>query len=362
MRGYGFPLQLPESQWQTLLNVDPSLYPLRITDAALTLAPSLFSNSQTFYTHVLTTSYTLTQSSSAVNSQTFYAHDVSQGLTLSQSARFDNSQSFYAHALGLNLLQGSAASNAQSFYAHALDLGLTQATTASNSQSFYSHTLTTVVTLAQAATASSSQSFYAHTLTPGAVTLTPALFANDQAFFVHAIELNLLAGRFDNVNDLGYQHSLAQDVTITQDARVENVQPFMAHGIALEGAESPAQISYGFFEAFDRQLEDRKAQLLEEQEAKQAALEAASEDSIQGEIAQILHEQIAVQEEQDALERLRQLVISTTDTGIVPQRVKLAFERAQAEQTFSRLQALQREFERMQQEEEEDTALIMLLQ
>ena len=68
---------------------------------------------------------------------------------------------------------------------------------------------------------------------------------------------------------------------------------------------------------------------------------------------------MAEQAKKDELNRLKAEVLKYSDTKALPDRVRVAFQKAKSEQTFSRLQALQREIERMLDEEE--VALVMVL-
>jgi hypothetical protein len=89
------------------------------------------------------------------------------------------------------------------------------------------------------------------------------------------------------------------------------------------------------------------------------ALENARQDAIQAEIAKHLHAELARQEELNELQRLRVLVSRHSELLGVPETVQRAFLRARSEASFSRLQALQREFAKSLDEEE--MALLMLL-
>lgn len=90
------------------------------------------------------------------------------------------------------------------------------------------------------------------------------------------------------------------------------------------------------------------------------ALKEAEDDRIQADIARIFHEQLAKEQEQKDLERLRLLVQNNNELTSATERVQNAFRKAKVEQTFSRLQALQRELIRAQIEEEEMFLLMLL--
>lgn len=89
------------------------------------------------------------------------------------------------------------------------------------------------------------------------------------------------------------------------------------------------------------------------------AQEAAKDDPIQAELAKYLHEQLARQAKHDDLLRMQRIVTKQTLDRSLPDKVQKAFERAQANASFSRLLALEREFIKMQ--EEEELALLLTL-
>ena len=101
----------------------------------------------------------------------------------------------------------------------------------------------------------------------------------------------------------------------------------------------------------------RRARLEEEERRKEAERELL--DEIDAEIARRLHRDMAAQEELEDLARLREIVRQYPAMDGANERVQRAFLAAREAQTFSRLQALQREFMRMQ--EEEEIAILMIL-
>ena len=110
---------------------------------------------------------------------------------------------------------------------------------------------------------------------------------------------------------------------------------------------------------FQRQIQRRRALLAEAERLRREAMEEARENAVHREIARKLHEQLRKEQEQEELDRLRRLVDKYDKLAGTSDSVQLAFMKAKSERTFSRLQALQRELIRAQ--EEEEMALLMIL-
>jgi hypothetical protein len=96
-----------------------------------------------------------------------------------------------------------------------------------------------------------------------------------------------------------------------------------------------------------------------DQDRRDGIRDARARSETEAQIARLLHEKLQREEEQQNLDRLKELVVKYRGLTDVPQRVHAAFVKAGAERTFSRLQALQRELIRFQ--EEEEMALLMIL-
>lgn len=117
---------------------------------------------------------------------------------------------------------------------------------------------------------------------------------------------------------------------------------------------------YGGYEtAYERHLHRRRKERERELEIAQEAQEAAKDDPLQAELARYLHDQLAKQAKHDDLLRMQKIVAKQKVDRTLPEKVQKAFEQAQAEASFSRLMALEREFIKMQ--EEEELALLMTL-
>lgn len=121
-----------------------------------TLTPSLFTNSQTFYSPTVSATRTLTPSL-FTSSQTFFAPTVGRGAVGLTPSLFTNAQTFYS---------------------------------ATVSQGF----------LLQPALVTNSQSFFGPTVTRGAVALSPSLFTNTQSFFAPTMGQSLLAPLVTNTS------------------------------------------------------------------------------------------------------------------------------------------------------------------
>ena len=125
---------------------------------------------------------------------------------------------------------------------------------------------------------------------------------------------------------------------------------------ASAAANSGGWLHYVRFE--QEELRRRQRRALASERALEAQQEA-KDNELQAELARRLHAELARQEQLDELQRLRLLVARHARLEGVPDVVQRAFERARAQQSFSRLQALQREFAKSL--EEEEMALLMIL-
>lgn len=171
-----------------------TFYAPTVAPGAVTLTPGLFTNSNTFYGHTLTTNYGLV-ASLFTNSPSFYAPTVSAGSVTLAPTLFSNAATFYAPTVS----QGAAPqaltptlySNAQTFYAPTVSAGAVAltATRLDDAQTFYAP----VVTISGGpqylvpGLYSSGQTFYSPSVVPGSVTLTATRLNNDQTFYTHVV-------------------------------------------------------------------------------------------------------------------------------------------------------------------------------
>lgn len=141
---------------------------------------------------------------------------------------------------------------------------------------------------------------------------------------------------------------------------------FWADGLwTNEGAPDPPDptpvvetFSGGFFFGFDHHLARRRRREREEEEARTEA--QAIQDQLDREIALLLRQQEAKDEQRRELERLQALADQYAGTKQpVPRRVSTALLKAYEERSRNALEQLQREVERML--EEEELALMIIL-
>lgn len=125
-------------------------------------------------------------------------------------------------------------------------------------------------------------------------------------------------------------------------------------------AEGEATTVTGGWAAFNNYAIRRRELLQDANRRKQEAIEEAKDDAVQKELARRLHAELARQDEIDQLGRLRSLVSENSYLTNADNRLQTAFLKAKSERTFSRLQALQRELIKAQEEEEMAVLMILL--
>lgn len=127
-------------------------------------------------------------------------------------------------------------------------------------------------------------------------------------------------------------------------------------------AETPTTGGWLFLNSFEAELQKRR-----ERERRRKELEAevdGIQDELDRDIAQLLHEQEAIDQRKADLERLGQLARVQADIDAARQyseRVAKAYERAVEKGTYSALEALDRELSRAREEEEFLVLAMMLL-
>jgi hypothetical protein len=147
----------------------------------VTLTPSLYTNTQTFYAPTVSATYSLTPSL-YTNTQTFYSATVSTTNSILPDL-YTNTQTFYSATVSTTYsLTPSLYTNTQTFYSATI----TQFTELSpslytNTQTFYSATIsTTYDVLPNLYT--NTQTFYSATVS-ATYSLTPDLYTNTQTFY-----------------------------------------------------------------------------------------------------------------------------------------------------------------------------------
>jgi hypothetical protein len=166
-----------------------TFYTHTVTTGAVTLTPDLVTNTNSFYTPTVSSSYTVTPNL-FTNTNTFYTPVVTNLSTLYPDL-FTNSQTFYTHVVtggGGQTLEPELFSNSATFYGPTITVGSVTLTASlfTNTNDIYSHTVTSNYPLTPDLFSNSS-SFYTPTISVGAVTLTPSLFTNSITFYTHTI-------------------------------------------------------------------------------------------------------------------------------------------------------------------------------
>jgi hypothetical protein len=157
---------------QADLATTTSLYAVTPQPATQDLTPSLFTNSQTFFTQTVGVGAVDLAPSLFTNAQTFYTQTVDQPV-LSQDLTpdlFSNAQTFYTQTITVG-----AVDLAPSLFA--------------NSQTFFTQTVATGAVDLAPDLFVNAQTFYTQTVEAegGTQDLTPDLFANDQTFYEQVV-------------------------------------------------------------------------------------------------------------------------------------------------------------------------------
>lgn len=157
--------------------------------------------------------------------------------------------------------------------------------------------------------------------------------------------------------------SMAEDADLASGVGLDSVSTVAA---ILEAADAvsalgthtlPVSNSGGFATMYERQVSRSRTRKHREERLADEAQQTP--DPIQQELAHYLHEQLAKQAELDDLQRLKTLVAKQALDRELPEKVQAAYLKAQSDASFSHLQALQREYLKMLDEEEH--ALLMTL-
>jgi len=181
------------------------------------LTPALFTNTNTFYTHTVTTGAVDLTPALYTNSATHYTHTVTTGAVDLTPALFTNSQTFYTHAIaaGTVTLTPDLFADGDTFYTQTVTVGSVGLTPSlfTNSAAFYTHTVTTGAVDLTPSLFTNSNSFYTHSISQTGANLTPSLFTNSQAFYDPAVTSNydLAAALFENAATF-YAPSITLDI------------------------------------------------------------------------------------------------------------------------------------------------------
>lgn len=162
-----------------------------------------------------------------------------------------------------------------------------------------------------------------------------------------------------------YSSTVAAGLIISQvPAGGSQVSPGSSVQITVSLGDQPAPptqdtFSGGFLYAYEREQARRRKKRREQEEREEAAREL--QDKVDREIAELLARQEAEDERRAELDRLQRLVRDhSRDQLQLSNRAKVAYVRALTQANFSAMEALDRELQRML-EEEEVAALMLLL-
>ena len=141
---------------------------LRPAATSQSLTPSLFTNSQTFYSPTVAPGAVTIAPSLSTNTQTFHSPAVTPGAVTLSPSLLANGQTFYAATVA----QGTATLSPSLF---------------TSAQAFYSATVSPGAVGLASPLFTNGPSFYGPTAAPGTVALAPSLLANAQTF--HSADL-----------------------------------------------------------------------------------------------------------------------------------------------------------------------------
>jgi energy-converting hydrogenase Eha subunit A len=226
------------------------------------LTPSLFTNSQTYYTHVITTGVVDLTPDLFTNAQVFYTPLITIDIT---PDLFTNTNTFFTPivAVGAVNLTPSLFTNSQIFHTPVITTGVVDVSpddVFTNAQTYYTHVITMTVDLTPSLF-TNSQTYYTHVITVGAVDLTPDLFTNSQTYFTHVVSstydltpdlytnsntfftpvitvgvVDLTPDLFTNSNQFFTPIVTTGVVDLTPDL-FTNSQEFYAHIVTIEGGD-----------------------------------------------------------------------------------------------------------------------------
>jgi hypothetical protein len=186
-----------------------TFYSATVTPGAVTLTPDLFTNTNSFYSPTVTAGAVTLTPALFTNTSTFYSAIVSQGGVILQPDLYTNTNSFYSATVtvGAVTLTPDLFTNTNSFYSATVTSTVTLTPDLyTNSQTFYTPTVTqgAAAQTLEPSLYQNTNVFYSPTVAPGTVTLTPDLFTNTNAFYsptvVQATEQTILPDLFVNTN------------------------------------------------------------------------------------------------------------------------------------------------------------------
>jgi hypothetical protein len=195
-----------------------AFYSPTVTPGAVTLTPSLYTNTATFYSPAITASYSLTPSLFTSATGVFYGPTVTTSYGLTPSL-FTNTASFYSPTVTTSYsVTPSLYTNTAVFYSPTVVAGqILTPSLFTNTGAFYSPTVTPgSVTLSPSLFTSGTGVFYSPTVSSGSTTLSPSLFTNTGAFYGPTVTSNnsLTPALFTD-GDTFYSPTVSYDQTLT---------------------------------------------------------------------------------------------------------------------------------------------------
>ena len=196
----------PQSLTASLFTSSSTIF-VPTVQASKALSVGLFSNANTPYSPTVTATKTLATSFYS-NAQVFYPPAVSVGAVSISPPLYSNTPTFYAHVLnqvgGPQNVVVPLFNNTQTFYSPLLSPGAVSVTPSlyANAPTFYGLTVTTSKTLTASLFSNASELYEPLvTLAGGPQIIAPSLFSNTASFFTHMVAsglVQLYPVRFDS--------------------------------------------------------------------------------------------------------------------------------------------------------------------
>lgn len=190
---------------------------------------------KTFFTFSTTTSSSQTLTPTLfTNTNTFYSPSANTGTVSLQPSVFNNTSSFYTPTVATsNNLQADLLTNTQTFYNQTVTTSNTlQADVLSNTNSFYSHTLAGGSVALQPLLFTNNNTVYSATVIQGTATLQPALVSNENSFLSPTVSTSytLQSGLVTNANSF-YTQQLSASYAL-QPTLVSNTSEFYTPAVS----------------------------------------------------------------------------------------------------------------------------------
>jgi len=196
----------PQSLTASLFTSSSTIF-VPTVQASKALSAGLFSNANTPYSPTVTATKTLATSFYS-NAQAFYPPAVSVGAVSISPPLYSNTPTFYAHVLnqvgGPQNVVVPLFNNTQTFYSPLLSPGAVSVAPSlyANAPTFYGLTVTTSKALTASLFSNSSELYEPLvTLAGGPLVIAPSLFSNTASFFTHTVAsglVQLYPVRFDS--------------------------------------------------------------------------------------------------------------------------------------------------------------------